>query len=166
MGARLVAWVGVTLLSIFSGANAHARLVTWAHGAWSWFGDPRAVYVQSPQAATFVGWIGWNGEITIGEYDPLFGLMRSHVVGHEYHDDHSVPSILVEPDKQLTLFWSGHNGREMYYRTSTGAEEISSTTSSSCAVPVNTSVRPAAGFTPSAPPTRGRRISASSTTTR
>jgi BNR repeat-containing family member len=132
MGYRMIARLGlalvclVSLFSLLNAAAAQSKLVVWGHGAWSWFGDPRAVYVQSPQPITFVGWIGWNGDITIGEYDPRFGLMRSHVVGHEYHDDHSVPSILVEPDNQLTLFWSGHNGSKMYYRTSAGPEEIAS----------------------------------------
>ena len=43
--------------------------------------------------------------------------MRARVVGTEYHDDHSAPSILVEPDQRLTVFWSGHNGHRMWYRT-------------------------------------------------
>jgi hypothetical protein len=35
------------------------------------------------------------------------------VVAHIYHDDHSDPSLLVEPDQRLTVFWSGHNGRQL-----------------------------------------------------
>jgi hypothetical protein len=126
MGYRLIVCVALALLGLFGAAEAQARMVVWAHGGWSWFGDPRAVYVQGPQPATFVGWIGWNGDVTIGEYDPLFGLMRSQVVGHEYHDDHSAPSILVEPNDRLTVFWSGHNGRRMLYRTATAPAEITS----------------------------------------
>jgi hypothetical protein len=126
MGSRLIAWVALVLVNLFGGAAAHARMVVWAHGAWSWFGDPRAVYVQGVQDATFVGWIDWSGHITIGEYDPDFGLMRAHIVGHEYHDDHSVPSILVEPNDDLTVFWSGHNGRKLDYRTTLHPEDIAS----------------------------------------
>jgi hypothetical protein len=125
MGNRLIVWAGVALVSAFGGGVANARMVVWAHGGWSWFGDPRAVYVQSPQPATFVGWIGWNGDITVGEYSPDFGAMRSVVIGHEYHDDHSVPSILVEPNATLTAFWSGHNGKRMDYRTTLLPENIS-----------------------------------------
>jgi hypothetical protein len=46
------------------------------------------------------------------------------VVGHTYHDDHSSPSILIEPDSSLTIFWSGHNGSHMYERTSITPAEI------------------------------------------
>jgi hypothetical protein len=101
-------------------------MVVWAHGAWSWFGDPRAVYVQGTQDVTFVGWIDWSGDITIGAYDPEFGIMRTAIVGHEYHDDHSAPSILVEPNDYLTVFWSGHNGRQLDYRTTLQPEDIAS----------------------------------------
>jgi hypothetical protein len=126
MRKRTLAWALAALALLGSCAPASARMVVWAHGAWSWFGDPRAVYVAGPQAATFVGWIGWNGDVTIGEYAPEFGLLRSHVVGHEYHDDHSVPSILVEPNDTLTVFWSGHNGKRMDYRTTLQPENITS----------------------------------------
>jgi hypothetical protein len=126
MGKRRLAWVLPALVWLGCCASANARLVVWAHGGWSWFGDPRAVYVRGAHPATFVGWIGWNGDVTVGEYAPEFGLMRSYVVGHEYHDDHSVPSIQVEPDDRLTAFWSGHNGRKLYYRTTVGPEDISS----------------------------------------
>ncbi len=70
------------------------------------------------------GWIDWAGHVTIGAYDPMLGLMRTHVVGTEYHDDHSAPSILVEPDQRLTVFWSGHNGRRMWYRTTLLPDDI------------------------------------------
>jgi putative BNR repeat neuraminidase len=98
-------------------AAGRAGVVTWARGSWSWFGDPRAVHVGGPTGPTFAGWIDWSGDITVGAFDPRFGALREAVVGHAYHDDHSDPSLLVEPDERLTVFWSGHNGAEMYYRT-------------------------------------------------
>ena len=61
----------------------------------------------------------------MGAYDPAFGVSSRHVIGHHYHDDHSAPSIFVEPDKRLTAFWSGHNGAEMYYRSTLRPEDIS-----------------------------------------
>ena len=103
---------------------AHAKIVSWAHGSWSWFGDPRAVQVDGQYDETFVGWIDWRGRVTIGAYDPKFGFLREHVVGKIFHDDHSAPSILVEPDQRLTVFWSGHNGTDMYYRTTLRPQDI------------------------------------------
>jgi hypothetical protein len=116
-----VAWfAGVTC--------AQAHVVTWSAGAWSWFGDPRAVHLGGPSGRTFAGWIGWNGDVTIGAYDPSLGLLKDYVVARIYHDDHSSPSILVEPDQRLTVFWSGHNGAQMYYRTTISPDDISAWT--------------------------------------
>jgi BNR repeat-containing family member len=98
-------------------ATGRGGVLTWARGSWSWFGDPRAVHVGGPAGLTFAGWIDWAGAITVGAFDPRFGALSDAVVGHAYHDDHSDPSLLVEPDGRLTVFWSGHNGARMYYRT-------------------------------------------------
>jgi BNR repeat-containing family member len=101
------------------------RIGSFGRGAWSWFQDPRAVHVGGTDGPTFVGWIAWNGAITVGDYDPVRGLVRTHVLGHWIHDDHASPAILVEPDGRLTVFWSGHNGHTMDFRTSQRPEDIS-----------------------------------------
>jgi hypothetical protein len=73
----------------------------------------------------FVGWLDWSGSVTVGAYDPEFGVFSKHVVGHLFHDDHSAPAIFVEPDERLTVFWSAHNGSAMYYRSTLRPEDIS-----------------------------------------
>src|SRR5438128_1847250 len=93
------------LLAGNAGADRAARIGSWGHGAWSWFADPRAVRVVKPYDRTFVGWIDWSGRITIGAYDRRTGRKGTRVLGYQYHDDHSEPAILVEPDKRLTVFW-------------------------------------------------------------
>ncbi len=123
-----VACIAIAFACVLSAAPASARIVTWAHGSWSWFGDPRAVQVDGQFKETFVGWIDWAGQVTIGAYDPRFGVLRTYVVGVIFHDDHSAPSILVEPDKRLTVFWSGHDGSEMDYRTTLRPEDITAWT--------------------------------------
>ena len=115
----------LTLAWALPATAAHAQIVTWAQGSWSWFGDPRAVQVGG---ATFVGWIDWSGRVTVGELDRDSGSSRAVVIARVYHDDHSDPSILVEPDGRLTLFWSGHNGGHMYYRTTLKPGDISAWT--------------------------------------
>jgi hypothetical protein len=72
----------------------------------------------------FVGWIDRTGSIRVGAYDAGIGLLGSSVVGRLLPDDHSAPAILVEPDQRLTVFWSAHNGTDMYYRTTRRPEEI------------------------------------------
>jgi hypothetical protein len=86
------------------------------------------VHVGGPAGPTFAGWIDWNGDITVGAFDPHFAALEPRVVGHAYHDDHSNPSLLVEPDGRLTVFWSGHNGKQMYYRSTLHPEDINSWT--------------------------------------
>ena len=139
------AWIAIVVACLLCAASASARIFTWAHGSWSWFGDPRAVYVADADSGiTFVGWIDWTGHVTIGAYDPRFGLMRTHVVGQEFHDDHSTPSILVEPDHRLTAFWSGHNGSVLRYRTTDRPLDISAWGRTGH---VNSAIRGRHGFT-------------------
>jgi putative BNR repeat neuraminidase len=101
-----------------------ARVAIWSPGSWCWFADPRAVHVQGRYDQIFVGWIGWGGEITVGAYDPSFGVIRTRVIGYLYRDDHGSPSLFVEPDNRLTVFWSAHNGTEMHYRSTLRPEDI------------------------------------------
>jgi hypothetical protein len=60
--------------------------------------------------------------------DPRLGALGDDVVGHTYHDDHSDPSLLVEPDGRLTVFWSGHDGAQLYYRTTLHPGDINTWT--------------------------------------
>jgi BNR repeat-containing family member len=121
--AALAACV-VAGLAAVAPAAASNDVQTWAQGAWSWFGDPRAVHVGGPGGPTFAGWIDWTGNVTVGAFDPRSGALRETIVGHAYHDDHSDPSLLVEPDGRLTVFWSGHNGAQLYDRTSLNPGDI------------------------------------------
>jgi hypothetical protein len=108
-----------------AGPARRPAITTWARGAWCWFGDPRAVELGGRRGVTFVGWIDWNGRITIGEYNARSGKLRTHVIGREAVDDHGSPSILVEPDRRLTVFWSGHSAPTMQYRTTRRPLDIS-----------------------------------------
>ena len=126
--ARRVAAAVLACAMVASPGMAAGRdpIQTWARGSWSWFGDPRAVHVGGPAGLTFAGWIDWAGDVTVGAFDPRFGALSDAVVGHAYHDDHSDPSLLVEPDGRLTVFWSGHNGVRMYVRSTVHPGDITS----------------------------------------
>ncbi len=116
--------LGLTLITP-AWAQGGAKIRTFSRGAWCWFADPRAVHVAGQHDETFVGWIDWSGRITVGAYEPSFGVTRSHVIGNLARDDHGSPSLLVEPDKRLTVFWSGHNGAVIRYRTTRRPDDIS-----------------------------------------
>ena len=85
----------------------------------------RASRIATPRDMTFVGWIDWRGRVKVGAYDATTGRTQTSVVGALYHDDHGSPSILVEPDKRLTVFWSAHNGSALHYRSTLAPEDIS-----------------------------------------
>jgi BNR repeat-containing family member len=105
--------------------HAHrAQVQTFGRGSWCWFADPRAIHIPGADDETVVGWIDWRGAITLGAYDNVFGSVRTHVIGYQRTDDHASPSILVEPDDRLTVFWSGHDGPAMNYRTSLHPRDI------------------------------------------
>ena len=95
------------------------------HGAWSWFGDPRAITHGS---RTYIGWVDNHGGIRIAAYDRRTRrVTQGPVLKHLGRDDHNNPSILIRPDGRLMVFFSPHSGRylpagggpsEMYYRVS------------------------------------------------
>lgn len=103
----------------------YSRIVIWSPGAWSWFADPRAVWITGRYDETFVGWIDWSGNVMVGAYDPRFGVVRARAIGRLFHDDHGSPALFAEPDKRLTVFWAAHNGSAMYYRSTLRPEDIS-----------------------------------------
>jgi hypothetical protein len=127
-GAAVVSILAVLLLAGWAAARPTTapKLGTWGHGSWSWFGDPRAVSIPGPGAEVVVGWIDWAGRVTVGSYQVATGRMRTHVVAAMFPDDHSAPSILVDPNHHLTVFFSGHNGAEMDYRTTTRPYDVTS----------------------------------------
>jgi hypothetical protein len=112
-------------LALMAAAPALGQIVSFGPGSWCWFGDPRAVHVVGKFDQTIVGWLDPTGEVVVGSYDNRSGAVQSAVVGKLWHDDHGSPSILVEPDNRLTVFYSGHNGKEMYYKTTVRPEDIS-----------------------------------------
>jgi hypothetical protein len=122
--------VGLVLLCVPASASASAgrpagrstqapnvQIGTFGRGSWCWFADPRAINLPGSDPQTVVGWIDWTGAITIGSYDNALGAIHTHVVGYQRRDDHSSPSILLERDGRLTVFWSGHDGPQIDYRS-------------------------------------------------
>ena len=91
-------------------------------GAWSYFGDPRAVYAGG---RTFVGWTDTQGYVNVAS------LRRNRVLEHQrlgprlVVDDHDSPALYVRPDGRIMVFYSEHNGRAMYYRVSARRHSIS-----------------------------------------
>lgn len=119
---RLIALL-VSLFLLVSGAAAHA--VELGPGAWSYFGDPRAIYLNG---ATYIGAVTPKGAIVVTRISAA-GARTTVELVHDLGvpDDHNNPSLVVRPGGEITAFWSPHSGRifpvpkdgpsHMYYRT-------------------------------------------------
>jgi len=80
--------------------------VITADGAWSWFSDPRAMYVDGRLVAC---WVRSDGVLQFGEWIQSYG--RSAVSDLEYGfppDDHNCPALIRTSDGRLTVFFAGH----------------------------------------------------------
>lgn len=114
-------------LVIEDGLPGESYAVLATDGAWCWFGDPRAVFYRGEHRRTFVGFVTSTGDVTLAHYDHDSKEVASAVVAeHLQEDDHASPAVLVRPDGRLIVFYSGHRGRWMIYRTCTNPEDIAS----------------------------------------
>jgi len=105
-------------------------------GAWSWFGDPRAVYYEGAHRRTYVGWISTHGNVRVASIDGDTGRIHTVTLKHGLGvDDHNDPSLLMLPGGRLEVFYSPHSGRflppkgipkRMYYRVMHRPEDVTS----------------------------------------
>jgi hypothetical protein len=93
-------------------AAAPRRLGT---GAWSYFGDPRAVYAGG---RTFVGWTDTRGYTVLVALRGTRLVERVRLGPQLVVDDHNNPALHVRPDGRIMVFYSQHNGGRLYYRIS------------------------------------------------
>jgi BNR repeat-containing family member len=81
-----------------------ARQLTSA-GAWTWFGDPRAVHHEGAHRRTYTGWVAPDGSIQVASFDHDTGQrVVATLKARLQVDDHNNPSILVRPDGRLLVF--------------------------------------------------------------
>jgi hypothetical protein len=110
------------LLALVPAAAADAARL--GAGAWSWFGDPRAVYAGG---SVYTGWIDRGGNVQVARYVRATGRVQVRTVKHGLgRDDHNGPSLLVRRDGRISAFFSPHSGyrlpppgiaKRMYVRT-------------------------------------------------
>jgi len=95
-------------------------------GAWCWFSDPRAIYYEGKFKRTYIAWVNSYGDIVVGYYDHDSDAIRTHVVyDHLQADDHTAPSLLINKNGQLLVFYSAHASQKpMMLSKSKEPEEI------------------------------------------
>jgi hypothetical protein len=126
VAAAVAAWAAA--------GDAHAARL--GAGAWSWFGDPRAVHYEGDHRRTYVGWIDRAGAVRLTSVDHDTGARRGVVLKRRLgRDDHNNPSLLLLPGGRLQVFYSPHSGRvlpppgiasRMYWRRMRRPEDVSS----------------------------------------
>lgn len=96
-------------------------------GAWCWFSDPRAIYVDNKM---FGGFVDKEGSIWAFCYDPETQLRQQYKLSDRFnYDDHANPSVMELPDKRLVIYFSAHGGTvnsPIYYAVSKNPADISS----------------------------------------
>ncbi len=97
-------------------------------GAWCWFSDPRAVYFEGRHKRTYAAWMDIRGNVIIGFYDHNEKITKSEIIHENFEvDDHDNPSIFIDNEGFLFVFYSKHSKREpIYLLKSFEPEEISS----------------------------------------
>jgi PKD repeat protein len=133
------------LLCVLAWATSvQAQQAPMGGGAWSWFGDPRAVHHDGK---TFAGWVDLEGDIKVMSYDHSTDERVTAVLQARLNkDDHANPSIQVRPDGHLVVFYSRHVGPAMHYRVSTRPHDVTEWEEPQT-VPVNVAGQPPRGYT-------------------
>ena len=79
-------------------------------GAWSYFGDPRAI---SHDGHTFTGWVSTTGHIWVARLTKG-GTLTKHLLFRDIGvDDHNNPSLVFRPDGRIVVFFSPHSGHDL-----------------------------------------------------
>ncbi len=126
---RLIVFVLTLWISVFSSGCDRQRAATiqtfTEDGAWCWFQDPRAVYVNGNFERTYAQWITRDGKLQIGAYDHGTGKTEVHTLKENWDsDDHNVGAFVVLPDKRLMVFYARHNKQGIFCRTTSNPEDI------------------------------------------
>ena len=77
-------------------------------GAWSYFGDPRAI---SHNGHTFTGWISTTGNVWVAHIRPDGSFTKKVIYKGLGVDDHNNPSLVFRPNGHIAVFFSPHSGR-------------------------------------------------------
>jgi hypothetical protein len=111
MYSRLGAAVAVLLVALMLGvAPSGASTINLTRGGWCWFADPRAI---ASGDNVYFGWItGDTGNVEVGRINlTTGGYAQGRLRSHLPADDHSNPTITMDPDGYLVAFYSPHSGK-------------------------------------------------------
>ncbi len=95
-------------------------------GAWCWFQDPRAIYIEGKYKKTYAQWITHKGRLQCGSYDHSSNTITHFTLKENWDkDDHNVGSFLILQDNRIMVYYARHNKPGLYCRTTKYPEDIS-----------------------------------------
>ena len=106
-----------------TGTTRNGELV--ADGAWCWFQDPRALHYVGAHDRTYIGYVNSHGDVEIVSQDAGTAALRHTTLHAAFQaDDHAAPGLVALPDGRIAVFYAAHTGKQMIYRISQHAEDI------------------------------------------
>ncbi|HJX71789.1 MAG TPA: BNR-4 repeat-containing protein [Bacteroidales bacterium] len=85
-------------------------------GAWCWFSDPRAILYKGNHNRIYAGWMNQEGDVVTGYYDCDHNNILYDTIRRRFEtDDHDHPSLYIDPQGRLALFYSRHAQRTPIY---------------------------------------------------
>lgn len=83
-------------------------------GAWCWFSDPRAIYVQGK---IITGWVKSDGSIESAMLDPKTQEIRYQTLYEQLQrDDHNNPAFVETKDGNIMAVYTTHSGRDGFFQ--------------------------------------------------
>ncbi|MGN6436038.1 MAG: BNR-4 repeat-containing protein [Agriterribacter sp.] len=99
------------LLSLCLSSFAQQTFTLTNDGAWCWFSDPRAIYMQSEKGKIITGWINKNGDVYAASLEPATGRIQEQKLYSQLEvDDHDNPAFLELANGNILAQYTWHGG--------------------------------------------------------
>lgn len=126
--ARAALGLGLAIGALAHAAPAAAAGTSLGDGAWSYFGDPRAVHANG---RTYLGWVTSTGRIQVASVDSE-RRVTTRTIDWLGPDDHNNPSVFVRGDGRIVALYAPHRPEylpvsrrhKLYFRISTRPHDV------------------------------------------
>lgn len=112
---RISLIVVVIVLQLFTGCSypGHRNIRLTGDGAWCWFSDPRAVYLDYGKGKVLTGWVSSKGNVEACVYDlDSDSIFISQLYMDLQQDDHNNPAFVLLPDGSPVAMYTRHSGKD------------------------------------------------------
>jgi Predicted unsaturated glucuronyl hydrolase involved in regulation of bacterial surface properties, and related proteins len=125
----LVMLILLATINVFAQKAQDSYKTVTKNGAWCWFSDHRAIYVEGKTQQIISGWVATDGSIMVGSYNLKTNAITEVCLHAAFErDDHDNPVFLQLPNKKIMVFYGTHanKGEFTKYQISKNPEDITS----------------------------------------